>query len=76
MIAGFQRYSPASKQLCLAYISPWMSNLTAFASRTDHREAEKLAKIFDLLVSLTISEEEVRKWVWSLIWVWLSRCTH
>ena len=79
MIAGFQRYSAASKQQCLAYISPWMPNLSNFLVRTEgsRAEHEKLVKIFDLLFSLTISEEEVRlviiQWpklvyLWCFVW--------
>ena len=33
VVAGFQRYSPALKQHCLAYISPWLPNLALFATR-------------------------------------------
>ena len=62
MVAGFQRYSTACKQLCLAYLSPWMPNLSHYVMRneTSRAEQEKLVKIFDLLVSLSISEVEVR----------------
>ena len=60
VVAGFQQYSPALKQLCLAYMSPWLPNLSKFVARTEGvTEQEKVVKLIDLLVALTISEEEV-----------------
>ncbi len=60
LVVGFQQYSPALKQLCLAYMSPWIPNLSKFAARTEGiTEQEKVMKLIDLFVSLTISEEEV-----------------
>ena len=35
VVAGFQQYTPALKQLCLAYISPWLPNLSKFAARSE-----------------------------------------
>ncbi len=35
VVARFQSYSPALKQHCLAYVSPWLSNLSRFAVRRD-----------------------------------------
>ena len=61
VVAGFQHYSTASKQQSLAFLSPWVTNLSNYVTRTEtsRAEQEKVVKIFDLLVSLTISEEEV-----------------
>lgn len=45
VVAGFQRYSPALKQHCLAYISPWLPNLALFASRGEGpSEQEKVCR--------------------------------
>ncbi len=30
VVAGFQQYTPAMKQLCLMYMSPWLPNLSRF----------------------------------------------
>lgn len=70
VVAGFQRYSTASKQMCLAYISPWIPNLSNYLTRTEtsRAEHEKLVKIFDLLVSLTISEEEMYPLIQDHVW--------
>lgn len=35
VVARFQSYSPALKQHCLAYISPWLPNLSRFTTRGD-----------------------------------------
>ena len=48
VVAGFQRYSPALKQHCLAYISPWLPNLALFATRGGEggpSEQEKVRKV-------------------------------
>ena len=63
VVAGFQQYTFALKQLCLAYMSPWLPILSRFVARsegaTTSTEQEKVMKLIDLLVALTISEEEV-----------------
>lgn len=60
LVVGFQQHSPALKQLCLSYMSPWIPNLSKFVARTEGiTEQEKVVKLIDLFVSLTISEEEV-----------------
>ncbi len=33
VVAGFQKYSPPLKQHCLAYMSPWLPNLSRFSNR-------------------------------------------
>ena len=41
IVAGFQQYSPALKQFCLAYMSPWLPNLSLSlfeATATDHEK--------------------------------------
>ena len=35
VVARFQSYSPTLKQHCLAYLSPWLPNLSRFAIRGD-----------------------------------------
>jgi len=42
-------------------MSPWLLNLSRFVTRCEGvtTEQEKVMKIIDLLVALTISEEEV-----------------
>ena len=35
VVARFQSYSPTLKQHCLAYVSPWIHNLSRFAVRVD-----------------------------------------
>ena len=30
VVAGFQQYTPAMKQLCLMYMSPWLPNMSRF----------------------------------------------
>ena len=63
VVAGFQQYTFALKQLCLAYMSPWLPILSRFVARSEGAttctEQEKVMKLIDLLVALTISEEEV-----------------
>ena len=65
VVAGFQQYTFALKQLCLAYMSPWLPILSRFVARSEGTttstctEQEKVMKLIDLLVALTISEEEV-----------------
>jgi len=72
VVAGFQQYTPALKQLCLMYMSPWVPNLARyFGSRGegDHDAGEqKVAKLVDLLVSLTISEQDMYPLIQSHIW--------
>lgn len=47
VVAGFQQYSPALKQHCLAYISPWLPNLALFASRGEcPSEQERVCLLF------------------------------
>ena len=41
VVAGFQQYTPALKQFCLAYMSPWLPNLSLSlfeATATDHEK--------------------------------------
>ena len=43
VVAGFQQYTPAMKQLCLMYMSPWLPNLARFFvprvdSPSDHKK--------------------------------------
>ena len=59
VVAGFQHYTPSHKQLCLAYISPWIPNLAHFVHNDSAPEQEKVTRLIDLLVALTISEAEV-----------------
>ena len=59
VVAGFQHYTPSHKQLCLAYISPWIPNLAHFVHNDPSPEQEKVIRLIDLLVALTISETEV-----------------
>ena len=63
VVAGFQQYTFALKQLCLAYMSPWLPILSRFVARSEGAtsEQEKVMKLIDLLVALTISEEEVSR---------------
>ena len=43
VVAGFQQHTPALKQLCLAYMSPWLPNLSRFSARSDSpSEVEKV----------------------------------
>ena len=43
VVAGFQQHSPALKQLCLAYMSPWLPNLSRFSARSESpTEVEKV----------------------------------
>ena len=42
VVAVFQQYSPALKQFCLAYLSPWLPNLSLSlfeATATEHEKA-------------------------------------
>jgi neurofibromin 1 len=75
VVAGFQRYSTACKQNCLAYLSPWMPNMSNYITRneTSRAEQEKLSKIFDLLVSLTISEVEMYPLIQDYVWAKISK---
>lgn len=44
VVARFQSYTPALKQHCLAYVSPWLPNLSKFAARRDSPlEQEKVS---------------------------------
>lgn len=58
VVAGFQRYSPALKQHCLVYISPWLTNLALFALRGEApSEQEKVwPNVWIREVSLSPSE--------------------
>lgn len=42
VVAGFQQYSPALKQFCLAYLSPWMPNLSLSLFEATATEHEKV----------------------------------
>lgn len=42
VIAGFQQYSPALKQFCVAYISPWLPNLSLTLFEATATEQEKV----------------------------------
>lgn len=43
VVAGFQRYSPALKQFCLAYLSPWLPNLSLTLFEATATEQEKVS---------------------------------
>ena len=42
VVAGFQQYSPALKQFCLAYLSPWLPNLSLSLCEATATEHEKV----------------------------------
>lgn len=42
VVAGFQQYTPALKQFCLAYLSPWLSNLSLSLFEATATEQEKV----------------------------------
>lgn len=42
VVAGFQQYSPALKQFCLAYMSPWLPNLSLSLFETTATDHEKV----------------------------------
>ncbi|CAI8022725.1 Neurofibromin [Geodia barretti] len=68
VVAGFQQYTPALKQFCLAYMSPWLPNLSLSlfeATATDH---EKLMRLVDMLVALSISEDAIYPLIQSFVW--------
>lgn len=60
VVAGFQHYTVPHKQLCLAYMSPWIPNLAHFVYNESLPEQEKVMRLINLLVALTMSETEVR----------------
>ena len=56
VVAGFQQYSPALKQFCLAYMSPWLPNLSLSlfeATATDHEKVTALTET-TLTVGLSV----------------------
>ena len=42
VVAGFQQYTPALKQFCLAYLSPWLPNLSLSLFEATATEQEKV----------------------------------
>ena len=69
VVAGFQQHTPALKQLCLAYMSPWLPNLSRFSARSDSpSEVEKvqyekfvvqLKDFRSLILSTTTANEHI-----------------
>ena len=43
VVAGFQQYSSALKQFCLAYLSPWLGNLSHTLCEATATEQEKVS---------------------------------
>jgi neurofibromin 1 len=68
VVAGFQQYSPALKQFCLAYLSPWLPNLSLSLCEATATEHEKLIRLVDMLVALTISEDAIYPLIQSYVW--------
>lgn len=73
VVAGFQRYTPALKQLCLSYISPWLPNLTRFVSEENAIEREKVSKLISFLILLTVAEEQMYPLI--QLHIWSNMCT-
>lgn len=67
-IQGFGHSNIEMKHLCLEYITPWLPNLTRFCKQADENKRQKVALIWDKLITMTIEEVEMYPSIQAKIW--------
>ncbi|XP_052834126.1 neurofibromin isoform X3 [Octopus bimaculoides] len=67
-IQGFGNSNIEMKHLCLEYITPWLPNLTRFCKPADENKRQKVALIWDKLITMTIEEVEMYPSIQAKIW--------
>lgn len=61
-LVGFNKSSELMRQLCLAYMAPWLRNMALFSRATPDDNNKNLAKTKDilrLLIELTVTRSDV-----------------
>lgn len=59
-LVGFTKSDGRSKQLCLEYLSPWLSNLDAIYGSDVAETDARIGEILNLILDITVKETEVR----------------
>ncbi|XP_065830941.1 neurofibromin-like [Oscarella lobularis] len=63
-VRGFQSSSSSIKSLCLQYMAPWLPNLARFIGR----EKEKVMRVLQSLIDLTVKEKEIYPSIQADVW--------